>query len=276
MTHDTEFAFDDKDFRFLVGLVKERTGIVLSDNKRSMVYSRLARRLRLLGLKTFSAYCTLLQKEDNPEEMAQLVNAITTNLTHFFREGHHFEHLRDEVIRPRLENPGEGRRIRIWSAGCSSGAEPYSIAMTVHQALGSRRNWDCRILATDIDSNMLAMGAAGIYPREMCEKIPSDYQHYAHDITQDQCQMDDALRAMISFKPLNLMERWPMNGPFDAIFCRNVVIYFDKDTQRVLFNRMAELLKPGGWLYVGHSESLHNVCDRFELKGRTIYQRGQA
>ena len=152
--------------------------------------------------------------------------------------------------------------------------EPYSIAMTVKSAFKDLKSWDAKILATDIDTNMLNRGMAGEYATEQYENIPANYRG---DVTQnkkaDTIQMSDDLKALISFKSLNLLEGWPMKGPFDAVFCRNVVIYFDKQTQAKLFNRMADLIKPNGWLYIGHSENLFKVCDRFELLGRTIYRK---
>ena len=267
---EREFAFHDRDFKFLASMVNERTGIVLADHKRDMVYSRLARRLRALGICTFAEYCDLLTGEDGASEMGNLVNAITTNLTAFFREGHHFEHLREQVLRPLMQR--KEKRIRIWSAGCSSGAEPYTIAMVLMELLGNTNGWDARILATDIDTNMLDTGQRGVYPPEYAEKVPPAYRKYT-ETDANGMRVAEALKPLISFKPLNLLERWPIKGPFDAIFCRNVVIYFDKPTQKTLFNRMAELIKPDGWLYIGHSENLHNVCDRFQLIGKTIYRR---
>lgn len=269
-----EFAFNDDEFRFLVDFVYQRTGIVLADHKKDMVYSRLARRVRALGLTSFSDYCALIQGDQADSELGNLMNAITTNLTSFFREGHHFDHLRENLFLPMSIKPPANKRLRIWSAGCSSGMEPYSIAMTLQDAMPNLKSWDVKILATDLDTNMLATGDRGSYRLDQLENIPKRFQN-AVSIHREKetIQMSDALRAQIAFKQLNLLESWPMKGPFDAIFCRNVVIYFDKPTQKKLFNRFAEIIKPGGWLYVGHSESLHNVCDRFELLGRTVYQR---
>jgi chemotaxis protein methyltransferase CheR len=270
---EREFAFSDREFHFLSGLVNKRTGITFEDKKKDMVYSRLVRRLRVLGLKTFAEYCELVQGDGGVEEMGNLVNALTTNLTSFFREGHHFEHLREKVLLP-LAAASKTKRLRIWSAGCSAGMESYSIAMTVKSAFKDLNKWDARILATDIDTNMLATGKSGEYNAEQFENIPAVYRG---DVTlmkkEDRIQMSDELKELIAFKQLNLLEHWPMSGVFDAIFCRNVVIYFDKPTQKKLFNRMADLIKPDGWLYIGHSENLHNVCDRFELIGKTIYKR---
>lgn len=273
-TTDREFTFSDHQFRFLAGIATERTGIVLAEHKKDMVYSRLVRRIRALHLNSFDEYCALLQSEEGNDEIGNFVNAITTNLTSFFREKHHFDHLCDEVLAPLAASPPSPKRLRIWSAGCSAGMEPYSIAMTVKAALKSLGQWDARILATDIDTNMLQTGMNGEYSAEQYENIPTFYRE---DTTllkkEERIRMSDDLKRLIAFKPLNLLEWWPMQGPFDAVFCRNVVIYFDKPTQAKLFNRIADLMKPKGWLYIGHSENLFKVCDRFELVGRTIYRR---
>jgi chemotaxis protein methyltransferase CheR len=206
------------------------------------------------------------------EEMGNLVNAITTNLTSFFREKHHFEHLHDKVLAPLVASGT--KKLRIWSAGCSSGMEPYSIAMTTKSAIKDLKSWDARILATDIDTNMLNTGMEGVYPGDQLENIPAAYRgDVKADASEARIRMSSDLKGLISFKPLNLLEWWPMKGMFDVVFCRNVVIYFDKPTQAKLFNRMADLIQPGGWLYIGHSENLFKVCDRFELVGRTIYRK---
>jgi chemotaxis protein methyltransferase CheR len=269
---EREFAFSDRDFRFLADLANKKTGIVLSDQKRDMVYSRISRRLRALGFTDFSQYCDLLKTSEGDNEIGNLVNAITTNLTHFFREKHHFEHLHKTLLVP-LQASG-AKRLRIWSAGCSSGMEPYTIAMTLRHAIASIDSWDARILATDIDTNMLDRGVRGEYTIEEYDNIPASMRDEVtcnkHDGTM---QMSDGLKKLIAFKHLNLLEAWPMRGMFDAIFCRNVVIYFDKETQKKLFNRMADLMDVGGWLYIGHSENLAKVTDRFELVGRTIYRK---
>jgi len=271
-----EFDFDDDDFRFVARLVKEKTGIVLADHKRDMVYGRLARRLRTLGMTNFKHYTDMIQGPEGEKELGSFVNALTTNLTKFFRENHHFEHLGQTVIpgvreRQRKTSP---KRLRIWSAGSSSGEEPYSIAMTVHNALPNLRDWDARILATDIDTDMLTKGSRGRYEKERAENIPEAYRGKYADIQADgSIQMKSAVRDLISFKRLNLLGQWPMKGPFDVIFCRNVVIYFDKPTQKVLFDRYADLLHDDGVLYVGHSENLFNVTDRFKLIERSTYKK---
>ncbi len=267
---DREFEFGEREFRFLGQLVHAHTGIVLAEHKRDMVYSRLARRVRALELKDFTSYCDLLQGPDGDAEMGNLVNAITTNLTSFFRESHHFEHLAEKVLKP-MVSKGQ-KRLRIWSSACSSGMEPYSIAMTMKAAIPNISSWDAKILATDIDTNMLATGKAGVYSNSELDHIPSRYKDMV-DIEGAQLHMTQPLRDLITFNHLNLLQPWPMKGQFDAVFCRNVVIYFDKPTQAKLFSRIADQMKPDGWLYIGHSENLTNVCDRFELCGRTIYRR---
>lgn len=273
-SEEREFSFSDEQFRFLADLANSQTGIMLPSHKKDMVYSRLVRRLRALKLSSFAEYCDLMQSDAGQDELSNLINAITTNLTKFFREEHHFTHLRDTVIKPIAAKPAAGKRLRIWSAGCSAGMEPYSIAMVLKNSVKDIQQWDARILATDIDTNMLNTGACGEYSADQYENIPSAYRG---DVTlregEDRMQMSDSLRSLIAFKRLNLLHEWPMKGPFDAVFCRNVVIYFDKPTQTKLFNRIADLLKPDGWLYIGHSENLFKVCDRFELVGRTIYRR---
>ena len=268
------FALTERDFRAIAARVHKATGIVLGDAKRDLVYGRLSRRLRSLGCINFADYLDVLDGPDGEAEQAALVNAITTNLTGFFREPHHFEALQTDFLSGLINAPSQRRRLRIWSAGCSSGEEPYSIAMTVHQALGDVERWDARILATDIDTNMIATGSAGLYAADKANAIPATLRHrYARPAGADEVEMAASLKALIWFKPLNLLGAWPMRGPFDAIFCRNVVIYFDRDTQRTLFDRLADLLRPDGWLLIGHSESFFGISNRFQHLGRTIYRK---
>ena len=275
---EREFAFTDEDFAYLGELVTSHTGITLGGHKRQLVYGRLTRRLRQLGLTEFAQYCRYLDQHLDAE-LGELVNAITTNLTSFFRENHHFEHLAQHALPDRLARGGPNRRLRLWSAGCSTGEEPYSIAMTLAETMGTELAlWDVRLLATDIDTQVLARAASGIYDDERIEGISAAHQRRwfrrGTGPNQGKVKVDDALRELIVFNQLNLMDSvWPMRGPFDIIFCRNVVIYFDKPTQKRLFDRYADLLAPGGYLYVGHSESLHGTSSRFKLIGRTIYQR---
>jgi chemotaxis protein methyltransferase CheR len=267
---EREFSFTKDDFQFLATLTNKLTGIVLAEHKSDLVYARLARRLRALGLDNFTDYCVLLQSEEGLAELPHLVNAITTNLTGFFREAHHFEHLKTHATQWRTEDK---KRIRIWSAACSSGMEPYSIAMTLKGAIPDIAACDVRILATDIDSNMLRTGSNGEYGINDVENVPVAYKHMIGRGMGGKIHMPTELKQMVTFKTLNLLNPWPMKGPFDAIFCRNVVIYFDKPTKQRLFDRMADLLQLGGLLYIGHSENLLGISDRFESIGRTIYRR---
>lgn len=270
-----EFEFSRKQFDYLRVLVKTKTGINLSEAKYDMVYGRLARRLRVLELACFGDYLKLLENESS-NELPELINAITTNLTFFFRENHHFEFLKNEAL-PDIASRSKTNKLRIWSAGCSTGEEPYSIAMTVLDSAVARGRWDAKILATDLDSNVVAHGKQGIYRPDRFDGMPKPVLKKWFDETQvdgkDMFQTKPALQSMITFKELNLLHKWPMHGPFDVIFCRNVVIYFDKDTQRVLFDRYADLLAPGGYLFIGHSETLFKVSERFESLGGTIYRK---
>lgn len=275
---DREFAYTDKQFWFLSDLVKEKTGIVLKEHKKNMVYGRLARRLRALGLKSFDDYLSYLADERN-NELGSLINAITTNLTRFFREEHHFNHLRNVVLPEaiRAVRKGEQDRIRIWSAGCSSGEEPYTIAMVLDAALREARanDLDAKILATDLDTNMLDHGRQGIYKIEDMSAIPSEYHRFfsPQEDRANHYLVSRQLRARIAFKELNLLGTWPMKGKFDAIFCRNVMIYFDNPTKAQLTKRYGELIKEQGWFFVGHSETVLGENNPFKLIGRTTYQK---
>lgn len=273
-TREREFVLRDDEFAAIRALVRQHTGISLSPAKRELVYSRLVRRLRKLGLPSFSAYLSRLEAGD-PLEFEEFTNALTTNLTAFFREAHHFEFLAKTVLPALAERNAATRRIRIWSAGCSTGEEPYSIAMTLLENTANLRGWDIRVLATDLDSNVVAHAANGLYREERFEKMPAaQRQRWFTALPDGQWQAKRELQEMVRFKGLNLMHDWPMRGQFDVIFCRNVVIYFDKETQRTLFSRMARLQRPGDWLLIGHSESLFKVSDQYQLVGKTIYRRG--
>ncbi|KZX54902.1 chemotaxis protein CheR [Halioglobus sp. HI00S01] len=270
----SEFRLTDRDFRYISGLIGEHAGIVLTDVKKDLVYGRLVKRLRAHGMRNFSDYCKLIERDTGGEEFEFFVNSLTTNLTSFFRESHHFDHLRNEALPELMQKPR--RKLRIWSAGCSTGAEAYSIAMVVADMVPA--DWDVKILATDIDTAVLNIAKAGIYEAEFANKgLDSQrLKRWAQrDPTpgSDRIRIRDELRSMISFLPLNLLEAWPMKSSFDIIFCRNVVIYFDKLTQVKLFDRIGNQLAPEGFLYIGHSESLNKVSDRFMLIGKTIYRR---
>jgi chemotaxis protein methyltransferase CheR len=270
-----EFELSDADFERLRSVVYDLTGIALADSKKELVYSRLARRLRKLKLDSFSAYCSLVESGD-PEELQELTNAITTNLTSFFRENYHFEQLASEALPQIRKSRAHSRRIRVWSAGCSTGEESYSAAIVLREELAALTDWDIRLLATDIDSKVLTTAGEGLYPKDrFAGMAPERVTRWFKPLPEkpDHYSVVPELKSSIIFKQLNLLDSWPMKGPFDVIFCRNVVIYFDKATQRKLFARMAELQEPGGWLFVGHSENLFGVTDCYKLVGRTVYRR---
>jgi chemotaxis protein methyltransferase CheR len=249
-----EFELTDAEFSRIQRLLKDRSGIDVGAGKRMLVYGRLTRRLRALKLDSFGEYLKLVDDPQSDESRAFL-NALTTNVTELFREEHHFELLRERIV-PEMAEAG-AKRLRIWSAGCSLGDEPYSIGLTLAQ-LPEVADWDIKILATDIDSDVLAQASAGVYPLERIEKLqPQMRAFFGRGVGKNVglARVGARVRNMITFKQLNLHDTWPMHGPFDVIFCRNVIIYFDGPTRERLVRRYAELLRPGGYLCLGHSES---------------------
>lgn len=273
-----EFNLTERDFQTIKKLVVEHTGICLSDAKHDMIYSRLAKRLRQLDLTSFSDYLALLTADDG-DEIGNFINSVTTNLTSFFREQHHFDFLKENLIPRMVKENSDTRVIRLWSAGCSTGEEPYSLAMMFKECVPENQGWDVRILATDLDTNVLATASQGVYALDRVNGIPQDklkrWFYRGKGASEGKVKVSSELRDMISFKQLNLMGKWPVKPGVDIIFCRNVVIYFDKDTQKILFDRYANTLKLGGYLFIGHSETLYNVSTRFNLLGKTIYQRAE-
>lgn len=267
-----EFRMTDNNFSVIKELVYKSSGIVLGPHKREMVYSRLSRRLRVLKLSDFDQYCKLLANQDG-EELSHFINAITTNLTSFFREQHHFDFIEQTVIPKLLAQSKHTNRIRVWSAGCSSGEEPYSIAITMAHAF-PKSTWDLKILATDLDSNVLAKATTGIYPIQSLEGLSETVKrtNFVYNKQLDQYKIKPCIAQHIHFKRLNLLEKWPIKGKFDIIFCRNVVIYFDNETKNNLIRRYANLLKPGGYLFLGHSETMSREVSNFTPLGHTIYQ----
>ncbi|PCI62255.1 MAG: chemotaxis protein CheR [Kordiimonadales bacterium] len=270
-----QFKFRRKDFNELRAIVCDRTGIQLKDGKEEMVYTRISRRLRALDLEDFRAYLNLLKSKDGDSEAIDFVNAMTTNLTRFFREGHHFTHMREDVLQSKVEGARAGvfdKKIRVWSAACSSGMEPYSIGMTILASLPKHANWDVRILATDIDTNMLERGETGIYREQDVDEVPPQLAERFVTIKDKKAHMSEELKSIVNFKHLNLMESWPIKQKFDVIFCRNVMIYFDKETQRKLVRRFMELLDEQGVLYVGHAESLTVAQPGLVPVGRSAFR----
>ncbi|WP_353350520.1 protein-glutamate O-methyltransferase CheR [Oceaniserpentilla sp. 4NH20-0058] len=261
----------EEDFKRLTAMAYDISGIVLGDHKKELVYSRISRRIRKLGLENFSQYCQYLET-NQATEVNEFVNSITTNLTSFFRESHHFEYLAKEII-PQWKKQGRSKPIRIWSSACSTGPEPYSIAITIKKNM-SVSDYDLKILATDLDSDVLKKGREGIYPLSDIEQLPRDYLScFQRKEATGVGMVKPDIKSLIQFNRLNLLGSWPMKAKFDVIFCRNVVIYFNKDTQKELFERLADQLVDGGYLFIGHSETLHGMSTRFESKGRTIYQK---
>jgi chemotaxis protein methyltransferase CheR len=270
-----DVTLSNKDFKFICEFVYENTGIVLGESKREMVYRRLSRIIRERDFDSFTQYCQLL-KTDPKSEMNYFVNSITTNLTSFFREQHHFEFLTTSEL-PRLLKNKTDKKIRIWCSASSTGEEPYSIAMTIMDFMADKLStWDVKVLATDIDSNVLGKASAGIYS-DKDNLMPVDTKKRFFNTGTGQnnqrIKAKSNIRDLITFKQLNLLHEWPMKGQFDVIFCRNVIIYFDKETQNDLFIRFYELLPPGGILILGHSENLGQSQQFFDNIGRTVFRK---
>lgn len=271
------FEFSERDFERLRELIHRHTGIRMADNRRDLIYGRLSRRLRKLGLTSFSDYCRLIEQGDDREELEAFRNAVTTNLTAFFREAHHFDYLAEELLPRLVEQKRAERSLRIWSAGCSTGEEPYTLAMVLRESIPEFHSWDVRILATDLDSNVLGKARQGIYEIQSIQRVlgPRLKRWFLRGTGpfQGKARVKPELQSLVSFREVNLMEGWPMKGAFDIVFCRNVLIYFDKHAQQKLFDRFASILQPQGHLFIGHSESPMDLTDRFELIGKSIYRR---
>lgn len=266
-----EFDFSDRDFKRVCDLIHQRVGIALAPAKRDMVYGRLSRRLRALGLHSFRDYLDRLENEGGDEWQA-FTNALTTNLTAFFREPHHFERLREDL----QARAGRGP-LKLWSCAASTGEEPYSMAITACEAFGTLTP-PVRILATDVDTAVLATAAAGVYPLEriagLDEAMRKKYFQRGTGPNEGKCRVVPALRQMIDFQQLNLLApRYDVDGPFVGLFCRNVMIYFDKPTQRAILSRLAPHLSADGLLYTGHSENYLHASDIIQPCGRTLYRR---
>jgi chemotaxis protein methyltransferase CheR len=269
-----EFLLTADDFARLAGMLLADAGIALAQSKATLLYSRLAKRLRALGLTDFKDYCDLLTDPVEKEERGRMLAALTTNVTRFFREPHHFDHLRNTVLPPLLDAAKRGGRVRIWSAACSSGQEPYSIALTILGLLPEAGRYDVKVLATDIDPNMVATGKAGQYSDDLLSPVPAAMRQRWFRPCPDGMEVGPELRQLVGFRELNLIGNWPMRGPFDAILCRNVVIYFAEDTQARIWSRFTPLLSPAGTLYIGHSERLSGpAAAGFETVGITTYRR---
>ena len=269
---ERDFHFTDDDFERVRKLIHSHAGISLNLNKRQMVYSRLGRRLRSLGLSHFTEYLDMLESRDGGQEWEAFTNALTTNLTSFFREAHHFP-----ILAEHFRRAAKLHTATIWCAAASTGEEPYSLAMTAIDALGTR-NPRVRILASDVDTNVLAKAERGVYPVETLEKLPPGFAERfflkGKGSNAGFAKVRPELQQLIVFRRINLLDAaWKVGGPLDAIFCRNVMIYFDRPTQRKMLEKFTPLLQPDGLFFSGHSESLHHSADLLRLQGKTVYRR---
>jgi len=268
----------EEEFEKIAVLVKDLCGINLHQGKRELVKSRLAKRLRQLGMSEFRQYIDFVNKRENRAEVISMLDMISTNLTSFFREVQHFDFLSEHVIRPAVAlGSSSNRRLRIWSAGCSTGEEPYSIAIRILEDIPNIVGWDIKILATDLSTRALATAKEGVYERDSLDGlgkgIVSKYFTPVDAGQRTAYRVKDSVKRLVSFGRLNLMGHWPMKGLFNVIFCRNVMIYFDKDTQSKLINRFWNKLVPKGIQFIGHSESLAGVQHRFRYVEPTVYER---
>lgn len=275
-----DFVLTERDFQWMRRAASEYSGIMLPEAKRKMIYGRLTKRLRTLGLRSFTEYRKLLE-DASSNEFPEFINALTTNLTAFFREPYHFEHL-TQVALPALmaakQRRGKAKRLRIWSAGCSTGQEPYSILMAIRDHVPDWQDWELRLIATDLDTQALGRARRGEYAMETVQELDRDLVRRwflrGSGAFAGQVKIKPVLSSAVEFAQFNLVRPWsrPWGEPIDIIFCRNVVIYFDKPTQVDLFERFADTMTPGGFLYQGHSETLFQINDRFQAVGRTVYQ----
>jgi chemotaxis protein methyltransferase CheR len=269
-----DYRITSKEFECFRTLIYEGSGISLDQRKKSLLESRLAKRLRELGLETFAQYYDRVTRDPTREEFTRMLDLISTNKTDFFREPKHFDYLREHIL-PQLKDE---RRIRIWSSACSTGEEPYTIAMTLFENINNPLQWDFKILASDLSTRVLAKAAAGLYEEDRFRDVPPDIlkRHFLRGRGDHvgQFKVKPHLSEIIQFRRLNLMdERFPIKTPLDLIFCRNVMIYFDRPTQETLVNKFHWYLKPGGHLFIGHSESLQWVNHPFTVVAPTIYQK---
>ncbi|AYG58076.1 protein-glutamate O-methyltransferase CheR [Rhizobium jaguaris] len=273
-----EYPLTRRDLSEIAAMIYSDAGISLNETKASLVYSRLSKHIRALGLPGFRDYCALVSSPAGAAARREMLSHLTTNFTRFFRENHHFDHLRDEVLPGLLARAKGGGRVRIWSAACSDGQEPYSIALTVLSLLPNAADFDFKILATDIDPKILGLARTGAYDETSLETVsPAMRKQWFQEVEiqgRRKFQIDDRVKRLITFNELNLMAQWPFKGTFDVIFCRNVVIYFDEPTQTKIWSRFAGLLPENGHLYIGHSERVSGEAKHlFDNIGITTYRR---
>ncbi|MEM1150822.1 MAG: protein-glutamate O-methyltransferase CheR [Pseudomonadota bacterium] len=265
----------DGNLREIAAIAHEAAGLAIAPSKKAMVASRLSKRLARLGVSSFDDYLTLISRSDSSERR-RMVAALTTNVSHFFREPHHFDALREVVLPPLIEKARAGERVRLWSAGCANGQEAYSIALVMLELEPEAACFDIRILGTDIDPSVVRFAQLGTYHSSMMENVQRDLaeRYFQRDTPTDTWNARAQLLELTLFRELNLHEPWPMPGHFDVIFCRNVVIYFDKEGQKSLWARFQQKLTDRGWLFIGHSERVHGEASQgLELCEHTIYRR---
>lgn len=274
---DGEYTLTARNFAHIAHMLRETSGIHLPDAKAALVYSRLAKRLRTLRLASFDDYCDLISSPEGEDERSAMLQALTTNVTRFYREPHHFDHLRDQVLPPLIARAKSGGKVRLWSSACSTGQEPYSMALTLLSVFPDAGRYNVKILATDIDAKVVATARAGVYSDESVSPIPAQLRdrHLTRirGDAENEWRVNPDVRDLITFNQLNLIGDWPMRGRFDAIFCRNVVIYFEQETQNRIWGRFQNILTPEGRLYVGHSERVDVIG--FENDGLTVYRVGK-
>lgn len=266
--------FKEEDFYFIRGLVYKEAGIVIGERKREMIYRRLSRRARELQLNEVSTYCDVLRNYNNISEITNFINTVTTNLTSFFRESHHFCYLEKDFTSSFLS--ANKKRLRIWSSACSTGEEPYSIAMSLLTTFGRQLDeFDVKILATDLDTEVIKIARKGLYKESSVKNLSKIMlaNWFFKDNNKGRYEVKKDVKKLITFNKLNLLGKWPMKGKFDVIFCRNVLIYFDKKSQIELIKKFYNYLEPNGILVLGHSESVIKESQYFEGLGKTIYQK---
>ena len=270
---EAEFVLSRRNFENIAGLLRTESGIHLPESKAMLVYSRLAKRLRQTGCPDFDAYWELIDSPAGAQERQAMFAALTTNVTRFFREPHHFDHLKKTVLPELVATARAGGRVRLWSSACSTGEEPYSIALTVLDMLPEAARLDVKILATDIDPVVVATARAGIYRADVQSVVPQPLRDkwLARDRESGAWKVKDEVKALVTFNQLNLIGTWPIKGPFDVIFCRNVVIYFEDETQAHVWGRFHKMLAPEGRLYVGHSERVD--VPGYVSDGLTVYRK---
>jgi len=274
---EREFRFTQRDFRHITAVLQKETGIALGDLKASMVYARLVKRLRALSMTSFEQYCALVETARGAAERERMIEALTTNVTRFFRERHHFDHLRTKVLPELTEGIRRGRPLRIWSAGCSSGEEPYSIALTILSVMPDAAKFDVKVLATDINRKVLDEGRTGAYREATIAPLAPQqsaewFETSVNDAGEKIWRVGGMLRGLVAFRELNLIADWPLKQAYQAIFCRNVTIYLEEHARSRIWNRFADRLAPRGCLYLGHSERAIDADGRLRVEGYTTYR----